>query len=118
MTRLTTVALQEPEFQLEPLPKTNPRLEGVRWKQYHKALDETLENLPEESWQTVKEEKAADMIHILDFPYNGEPRESAWSHRLSQRMRTSSCAIMAVYPESRPMIGIWILAVWYRSHNA
>ncbi len=27
-----------PEFQLVPLPKTNPLLEGVRWKQYHYAI--------------------------------------------------------------------------------
>ena len=27
-----------PEFQLEPLPRTNPVLEGVRWKQYHYAM--------------------------------------------------------------------------------
>ena len=64
---------QVPEFQLTPLPGTNPRLEGVRWKQYHAALGPTLENLPKESWDIVKEEKAEDMIHVLDFPYNGEP---------------------------------------------
>ncbi|KAL9116973.1 MAG: hypothetical protein Q9187_006495 [Circinaria calcarea] len=28
---------------------------------------------PKESWETVLEEKAPDMIHLLDFPYNGEP---------------------------------------------
>ena len=27
-----------PEFQLVPLPKTNPVLEGVRWKLYHYAM--------------------------------------------------------------------------------
>ncbi|KAL9074479.1 MAG: hypothetical protein Q9161_002267 [Pseudevernia consocians] len=62
-----------PEFQLKPLPGTNPRIEGVRWKQYHAALGSTLENMPRESWDIVKEEKAEDMIHVLDFPYNGEP---------------------------------------------
>ena len=65
--------LQAPEFQLTPLPSTNPILEGVRWKQYHAALGPTLENIPNESWDIVKEEKAEDMIHVLDFPYNGEP---------------------------------------------
>ncbi|MCJ1369174.1 hypothetical protein MMC20_000383 [Loxospora ochrophaea] len=64
---------QEPEFQLGPLPNTNPVLEGVRWKQYHAALGPTLKDVPQESWETVLEEKAEDMIHILDFPYNGEP---------------------------------------------
>lgn len=62
-----------PEFQLKPLPGTNPRLEGVRWKQYHAALGPIFENLPKESWDIVQEEKAEDMIHVLDFPYNGEP---------------------------------------------
>ncbi|MCJ1479100.1 hypothetical protein MMC13_007784 [Lambiella insularis] len=48
-------------------------LEGVRWKQYHAALGPTLCEVPAESWDIVKEEKAEDMIHVLDFPYNGEP---------------------------------------------
>lgn len=26
-----------------------------------------------QSWKYVKEEKAPDMIHVLQFPYNGEP---------------------------------------------
>jgi len=47
-------------------------LEGVRWKQYHAAMGTTLENLPAESWEIVKQEKAEDMLHILEFPYNGE----------------------------------------------
>ncbi|KAL8829865.1 MAG: hypothetical protein Q9170_005988 [Blastenia crenularia] len=62
-----------PEFQLQPLPQTNPVLEGLRWKQYHAALGPTLENLPAESWEIVKKEKSEDMLHVLDFPYNGEP---------------------------------------------
>lgn len=65
--------LQFPEYQLQPLPDTNPRLEGVRWKQYHAALGPTLEHMPQKSWDIVKEEKADDMIHVLEFPYNGEP---------------------------------------------
>ncbi|GAB7351446.1 hypothetical protein MBLNU459_g2110t1 [Dothideomycetes sp. NU459] len=62
-----------PEFQLEPLPKTNPILEGVRFKQYHYALGPTLEKIPDISWKYVQKEKAPDMIHVLQFPYNGEP---------------------------------------------
>ena len=46
-------------------------LEGVRWKQYHAALG--LQRIPEISWDYVLKEKAADMIHVLQFPYNGEP---------------------------------------------
>lgn len=62
-----------PEFQLQPLPKTNPVLEGVRWKQYHYACGPTLRDIPDISWKYVQEEKSADMIHVLQFPYNGEP---------------------------------------------
>ena len=70
---LIKLVYKPPEFQLTPLPDTNPVLEGVRWKQYHAALGSTLEKVPEESWDIVKKEKSADMIHLLDFPYNGEP---------------------------------------------
>ncbi|KAH9936496.1 sulfite oxidase mitochondrial precursor [Fomitopsis serialis] len=62
-----------PEFQLEPLPKTNPVLIGYRWKEYHEALG--LQRIVDFSWETVQKEKP-DMIHLLDFPYNGEtPRK-------------------------------------------
>ncbi|KAH7054419.1 Oxidoreductase, molybdopterin-binding domain-containing protein [Macrophomina phaseolina] len=62
-----------PEFQLEPLPKTNPVLNGERFKSYHYAMGPTLENLPDISWKYVLKEKSPDMIHVLQFPYNGEP---------------------------------------------
>jgi sulfite oxidase len=65
-----------PEFQLVPLPKTNPVLEGVRWKQYHYALGATLRDQPDISWKYVQQEKAADFLHVLQFPYNGEPPRS------------------------------------------
>ncbi|KAL7941887.1 Oxidoreductase, molybdopterin-binding domain-containing protein [Trichoderma barbatum] len=42
-----------PEFQLGPIPATNPVLEG--------------------SWKTVLEEKHPGMLHLRQFPYNGEP---------------------------------------------
>ncbi|KAK8018812.1 molybdopterin binding oxidoreductase [Apiospora marii] len=65
-----------PEFQLQPLPKSNPILTGERWKQYHYAMGPSLEKVPDISWEYVKKEKAADMLHVLQFPYNGEsPRE-------------------------------------------
>jgi sulfite oxidase len=32
-----------PEFQLNPLPRANPVLEGVRWKQYHYAMGKVQE---------------------------------------------------------------------------
>lgn len=73
-----------------PLPDQNPILEGVRWKQYHYAMGETLKDIPDirydfsqdtlekmatnrSSWKYVKQEKSEDMIHVLQFPYNGEP---------------------------------------------
>lgn len=65
--------VQAPEFQLVPLPKTNPVLEGVRWKQYHYALGRKTKDMPAESWLFVEKEKSPDMIHVLQFPYNGEP---------------------------------------------
>ena len=58
---------------MEPLPKTNPVLEGVRWKQWHKAVGGPLYRVPEVSWLRVVEEKHPDMLHLLEFPYNGEP---------------------------------------------
>ncbi|KAK8097660.1 uncharacterized protein PG998_013146 [Apiospora kogelbergensis] len=65
-----------PEFQLQPLPKSNPILTGERWKQYHYAMGPNLEKLPDISWDYVKKEKSEDMIHVLQFPYNGEtPRD-------------------------------------------
>ena len=48
-------------------------LEGVRWKYYHYAMGPTLQDLPDISWKYVLEEKSPDMIHVLQFPYNGEP---------------------------------------------
>ncbi|OQO07833.1 hypothetical protein B0A48_06624 [Cryoendolithus antarcticus] len=62
-----------PEFQLQQIPLTNPLLEGVRWKQYHYAMGDTLTEQPDISWKYVQQEKSADMNHVLQFPYNGEP---------------------------------------------
>lgn len=62
------------EFQLVPLPKTNPVLIGHRWKEYHEALG--LKSIVDFSWETVQKEKP-DMIHLLDFPYNGETPRAA-----------------------------------------
>jgi len=62
-----------PEFQLGPVPASNPVLEGVRWKLWHKALGGPVASFPEESWVRVIQEKHRDMLHLLDFPYNGEP---------------------------------------------
>lgn len=66
----TDNAPQPPEFQMVPLPKTNPVLTGERWKQYHSAIG--LDHIVDESWRVVQEEKSVDMTHVLQFPYNGE----------------------------------------------
>ena len=69
-----------PEVQLGPIPDTNPVLEGVRWKMWHKALGGPLKTVPEKSWLRVIQEKHPDMLHLLQFLYNGEPpKVSAWS---------------------------------------
>ncbi|KAF8181541.1 Oxidoreductase, molybdopterin-binding domain-containing protein [Pholiota molesta] len=60
-----------PEFQFGPLPTTNPVLIGHRWKAYHETLG--LGKVIDFSWETVQKEKH-DIIHLLDFPYNGETR--------------------------------------------
>lgn len=44
-----------PEFQLAPIPATNPVLECVRWKLWHKAIGGALTSVPEDSWKTVLE---------------------------------------------------------------
>ncbi|KAI0377356.1 molybdopterin binding oxidoreductase [Hypomontagnella monticulosa] len=62
-----------PEFQLGPIPGTNPVLEGVRWKLWHRAIGGRLAVVPEESWAIVLKEKSREMLHLLQFPYNGEP---------------------------------------------
>ncbi|TBU59053.1 sulfite oxidase mitochondrial precursor [Dichomitus squalens] len=62
-----------PEFQFVPLPQTNPVLVGHRWKEYHEALG--LKSIVDFSWATVLKEKPG-MIHLLDFPYNGETPRS------------------------------------------
>jgi sulfite oxidase len=40
---------------------------------WHKAIGGPLKSVPEESWLRVIQEKHPDMLHLLQFPYNGEP---------------------------------------------
>ena len=62
-----------PEFQLGPIPGTNPVLPGTHWKMWHHAIGGGLASVPEDSWETVLLEKHPEMLHLLQFPYNGEP---------------------------------------------
>lgn len=51
-----------PEFQLVPLPSTNPILLGHRWKEYHLALGPNLNKIHEQSWEIFKQEKRDNMV--------------------------------------------------------
>ncbi len=62
-----------PEFQLGMIPGTNPVLPGTRFTMWHHAIAGELSDAPEDSWRTVLREKHPDMLHLLQFPYNGEP---------------------------------------------
>ncbi|KAI6261154.1 hypothetical protein MCOR19_002577 [Pyricularia oryzae] len=62
-----------PEYQLAEIPGTNPVLPGTRFKLWHHALGGELEDVVDDSWNCVLEEKHVDMLHLLQFPYNGEP---------------------------------------------
>lgn len=61
------------EYQMAEIPPTNPVLPGTYWKMWHHAIGGELADVPEESWKTVLKEKHPDMLHLLQFPYNGEP---------------------------------------------
>ncbi|KAI1431043.1 sulfite oxidase [Xylaria sp. CBS 124048] len=75
-----------PEFQLQQIPGTNPVLEGVRWKEWHRAIGGRLKNVPEESWDIVLKEKHPDMLHLLQFPIPSIDPE-AWAMRLDGLVR-------------------------------
>lgn len=53
-----------PEFQLGPIPNTNPVLEGVRWKLWHTTIGGALKKEPDESWKIVLEEKHPEMVRL------------------------------------------------------
>jgi len=54
---------------------------------WHKAIGGPLRYVPEESWLRVIQEKHPEMLHLLQFPYNGEPPKvrELWSYLYSQR---------------------------------
>ncbi|CAI7628410.1 unnamed protein product [Penicillium pancosmium] len=62
-----------PDFMFGPIPETNPVLPGDDFVAWHEAIGGELTPVPEDSWRTVLLEKHPDMLHLLKFPYNGEP---------------------------------------------
>lgn len=56
-----------------PIPGTNPVLVVDRWEKWHHAIGGELTTLPKDSWDIVLDEKHPEMLHLLQFPYNGEP---------------------------------------------
>lgn len=62
-----------PDFNFGPIPGTNPVLPGDDFKAWHAALGGELTSVADDSWRTVLREKHSDMLHLLQFPYNGEP---------------------------------------------
>jgi sulfite oxidase len=62
-----------PDFNFGPIPGTNPVLPGDDFKDWHTALGGELATVADDSWRCVLREKHADMLHLLQFPYNGEP---------------------------------------------
>lgn len=58
---------------MSPIPETNPVLDGLHWKMWHHAIGGELDTLADDSWDIVLREKHPDMLHLLQFPYNGEP---------------------------------------------
>ncbi|KAJ5811779.1 hypothetical protein N7474_008080 [Penicillium riverlandense] len=61
-----------PDFNFGPIPGTNPVLPGDDFKAWHAALGGELASIADDSWRTVLREKHPDMLHLLQFPYNGE----------------------------------------------
>ncbi|KAI9046073.1 sulfite oxidase [Aspergillus affinis] len=62
-----------PDFMFGPIPGTNPVLPGNDFKEWHWAIGGELSSVPDDSWRIVLREKHPDMLHLLQFPYNGEP---------------------------------------------
>lgn len=56
-----------------PIPATNPVIAGDDFVAWHEALGGELATVAEDSWRIVLLEKHPDMLHLLKFPYNGEP---------------------------------------------
>lgn len=68
---LKTIKTKNPEYQMGPIPDTNPVLEGIDYKIWHRAIGGELKTVSDDSWETVLREKHPEMLHLLQFPYNG-----------------------------------------------
>lgn len=90
------------------LPTTNPVLVGHRWKEYHEVLG--LKYIVDSSWETVLKEKP-DLIHLLDFPYNGETRrkELMESKVTSNRQHLYAVFWLPFYDCAMPMTNLGLL---------
>jgi sulfite oxidase len=62
-----------PDFQWGPIPGTNPVLPGDDFKAWHAAIGGEMTPVADDSWKMVLKEKHPEMLHLLQFPYNGEP---------------------------------------------
>ncbi|KAJ5231637.1 Eukaryotic molybdopterin oxidoreductase [Penicillium citrinum] len=62
-----------PDFMFGPIPETNPVIAGDDFVAWHEALGGELATVAEDSWRIVQQEKHPEMLHLLKFPYNGEP---------------------------------------------
>ncbi|KAI0553228.1 sulfite oxidase [Xylaria curta] len=62
-----------PEFQLEQIPGRNPVFVGRLGIARVSYIGGRLTSIPDESWECVLQEKDSRMLHLLQFPYNGEP---------------------------------------------
>lgn len=71
-----------------PIPDTNPVLPGTHWKMWHHAIAGELNDVPEDSWKTVLKEKHPEMLHLLQFPYNGEPPKVSIPPQLSDYIQS------------------------------
>jgi hypothetical protein len=63
--------------------RTSVKLTECRY--YHYAMGPGISDMVDISWKYVLKEKSEDMIHVLQFPYNGEPPRVSKLIRLLSR---------------------------------
>lgn len=86
--------------------EVNTRACSDLFRYYHYAMGKLLSDIVDISWQYVLKEKSEDMIHVLQFPYNGEsPRVSLYPVHYVAISLLHRNAWSKVYRKSHP-IGI------------